>query len=287
VKREKGSDDYLFPPLYRNIMPQSKIHTHSIDQLISVMQKLRSEKGCPWDREQTHSSLKKYLMEECAELMDAIDDNDTEGICEELGDLLMHIVFHSRIAEENKSFTFEDVARGVTEKMIRRHPHVFGEGKAENSGEVIEMWEVIKKQEKKDRNRVRKSLMDGIPRHLPSLLRAHEMQKKAAKVGFDWNNSQQIMGKIEEEMEELKKAIASGDEDSVNEEIGDLVFSAVNLARFRKDKSAEEILALTIQKFERRFRYIEERLASAGKSAESSSLEEMDGLWNEAKKSGL
>ncbi len=267
-------------------MPHLK-HTHSIDQLISVMEKLRSEKGCPWDREQTHSSLKKYLMEECAELMDAIDDNDSEGICEELGDLLMHIVFHSRIAEENKSFTFEDVARGVTEKMIRRHPHVFGEGKAENSGEVIEMWEIIKKQEKKDGNRVRKSLMDGIPRHLPALLRAHEMQKKAAKVGFDWNNSHQIMEKIQEEIEELKKALASGDEDSVNEEIGDIVFSAVNLARFRKNKSAEEILAFTIQKFERRFRYIEEKLASAGKSTETSSPEEMDTLWNEAKRTGL
>ena len=268
-------------------MPHSKIHTHSIDQLISVMQRLRSEKGCPWDREQTHSSLKKYLMEECAELMDAIDDKDTEGICEELGDLLMHIVFHSRIAEENKSFTFEDVARGITEKMIRRHPHVFGEGKAENSGEVVEMWEVIKKQEKKDGNRVRKSLMDGIPRHLPALFRAHEMQMKAAKVGFDWNNSHQIMEKIEEEMEELKKALANGDEKSVTEEIGDLIFSVVNLARFRKDKSAEEILACTIQKFERRFRYIEEKLASAGKSTGNSSPDEMDSLWNEAKNNGL
>ncbi|MCX6985576.1 MAG: nucleoside triphosphate pyrophosphohydrolase, partial [Lentisphaerae bacterium] len=226
-------------------MPHPKIQIHSIDRLISVMEKLRSENGCPWDREQTHSSLKKHLMEECAELMDAIDDKDPEGICEELGDLLMHIVFHSRIAEENKSFTFEDVSRGITEKMIRRHPHVFGEGKAENSGEVIEMWEVIKKQEKKERNRERKSLMDGIPRHLPALSRAHEMQRKAAKVGFDWINPHQIMEKIEEEMEELKKALASADEKSINEEMGDLIFSVVNLARFRKEESAEEILAST------------------------------------------
>lgn len=271
----------------RNIMTLQNTHVHPIDQLILVMKKLRSEKGCPWDREQTHSSLKKYLMEECAELMDSIDDKDSEGICEELGDLLMHIVFHSRIAEENKSFTFEDVARGITEKMIRRHPHVFGNEKAENSGEVIEMWESIKKREKKDRNKERKSLMDGIPRHLPALFRAHEMQRKAAKVGFDWINSHQIIEKIEEEMEELKKAIATGDEKSINEEIGDLIFSVVNLARFRKEKSAEEILADTIQKFERRFRYIEEKLASAGKSAETSSLDEMDGLWNEAKKNGF
>jgi tetrapyrrole methylase family protein/MazG family protein len=268
-------------------MPHSKIHTRSIDQLISVMEKLRSDNGCPWDKEQTHSSLKKYLMEECAELMDAIDDEDSKGICEELGDLLMHIVFHSRIAEENKSFTFEDVVGGITKKMIRRHPHVFGDGKAENSKEVIEMWDVIKKQEKKDGNRERKSLMDGIPRHLPALFRAHEMQRKAAKVGFDWTHSSQIMEKIEEEMEELKKAIAIGDEKSVNEEIGDLIFSVVNLARFRKEKSAEEILACTIQKFERRFRYIEETLSSSGKSTENSSPSEMERLWDEAKKKGL
>ena len=251
------------------------------------MKKLRSETGCPWDREQTHSSLKKYLMEECAELMDAIDDKDPEGICEELGDLLMHIVFHSQIAEENKSFTFEDVIGGITEKMIRRHPHVFGDGKAENSNEVIEMWETIKKQEKKDGKKSRKSLMDGIPRHLPALFRAHEMQRKASKVGFDWNNSRQIVEKIEEEMDELKKALASGDEKSVNEEIGDLIFSVVNLARFRKEKSAEEILACAIQKFERRFRYIEDKLASAGKSTENSSPDEMECLWNEAKNNGL
>jgi tetrapyrrole methylase family protein/MazG family protein len=268
-------------------MTHTKTHTPYIEQLISVMKKLRSEEGCPWDREQTHASLKKYLMEECAELMDAIDDKDSEGICEELGDLLMHIVFHSQIAEENKTFTFEDVSKGVTEKMIRRHPHVFGDGKAENSVEVIEMWEVIKKQEKKERNRERKSLMDGIPRHLPSLFRAHEMQRKAAKVGFDWTNSHQIMEKIEEEMSELKKALADGDEKSVNEEMGDLIFSVVNLARFRNQKSAEEILASTIQKFERRFRYIEDKLASAGKCAETSSPDEMEALWNEAKKSGL
>ena len=268
-------------------MTHPKIQIHSIDQLISVLKKLRSENGCPWDREQTHSSLKKHLIEECSELMDAIDDKDREGICEELGDILMHIVFHSQIAEENKEFTFEDVARCVTEKMIHRHPHVFGDGKAENSGEVIEMWEVIKKQEKKEKNKERKSLMDGIPRHLPVLSRAHEMQRKAAKVGFDWINSQQIMEKIEEEMTELKKALAGDDIKSINEEIGDLIFSVVNLARFRNGKPAEDILACAVQKFERRFRYIEEKLAIAGKSVETSLPDEMEVLWGDAKKSGL
>jgi MazG family protein len=149
------------------------------------------------------------------------------------------------------------------------------------------MWDSIKKQEKKEGNRSRKSLMDGIPRHLPSLLRAQEMQKKAAKVGFDWSNSGQILKKIEEELGELKNALAQGDEQSVNEEMGDLIFSVVNLARFRKGSSADEILSHAVKKFERRFRYIEEKLASSGKSAETSSPDEMDNLWNEAKKNGL
>ncbi len=254
-----------------------------VDDLVSVMKKLRSEKGCPWDREQTHSTLKKYLVEESAELMDAIDDDDKEGICEELGDLLMHIVFHSQIAAENGHFDFDDVARIITEKMVRRHPHVFSDRKAENSDDVVKLWDDIKKKEKSSRN----SLMDGVPRHLPSLLRAHEIQRKAAKVGFDWSNSQQILEKIDEEIAELKEAVRKGNESEINDEIGDLLFSVVNLARFRKAESAEDIMARTIQKFERRFRYIEEKLSGKGKSPEDSSIDEMEKLWKEAKVKGL
>ncbi|OGV53495.1 MAG: nucleoside triphosphate pyrophosphohydrolase [Lentisphaerae bacterium GWF2_50_93] len=268
-------------------MAKSLKNQNPVDELISVMRKLRSEKGCPWDREQTHKSLKKYLVEESAELMDSIDDNDDQGICEELGDLLMHIVFHSQIAEEKGRFTFKDVADGITEKMIRRHPHVFADRKAPDSAAVIKMWDDIKKTEKKNRNIKRNSIMDGVPRHLPSLLRAHEIQRKAAKVGFDWSNSAQIIEKIDEEIAELKNAVRGGNESEINEEIGDLLFSVVNLARYRNLESAEEIIVRTIQKFERRFRYIEERLAEIDKTPEGSSLEEMEKLWNESKKKGL
>jgi len=247
-------------------MAKSLKNENPVDKLISVMKKLRSEKGCPWDREQTHRSLKKYLIEESAELMDSIDDNDDQGICEELGDLLMHIVFHSQIAEEKGSFTFMDVAEGITEKMIRRHPHVFADRKVHDSAAVIKMWDDIKKTEKKNKNIKRKSVLDGVPRHLPSLLRAHEVQKKAAKVGFDWSNSDQIIEKIEEEVGELKDAVRNGNESDISEETGDLLFSVVNLARYRNSESAEEIIGRTIQKFERRFRYMEKKLAENDKT---------------------
>ena len=266
-------------------MTKSLKNENPVNDLVSVMKKLRSEQGCPWDREQTHKSLKKYLIEESSELMDSIDDNDDQGICEELGDLLMHIVFHSQIAEEKGSFTFKDVAEGITEKMIRRHPHVFADRIASDSDAVVKMWDEIKKTEKKSKKR--NSVLDGVPRHLPSLLRAHEIQKKAAKVGFDWSNSAQIIEKIEEEIEELKDAVRNGNESEITEEIGDLLFSVVNLARFRNTESAEEIINRTIQKFERRFRYIEEKLAENNKTPEGSSLEEMEQLWNESKMNGL
>ncbi len=266
-------------------MPEKSQKEDPVGDLVSVMRKLRSKDGCPWDREQTHKSLKKYLIEEGAELMDAIDDGDKDGICEELGDLLMHIVFHSQIAEEKGDFKFNDVAKRITKKMIRRHPHVFADTKAGTSEAVVKMWEDIKKGEVKIKKR--NSLMDGVPRHLPSLIRAHEVQRKAAKVGFDWSNSQQIIEKIEEEVIELKNAIKSGNGKEINEEIGDILFSVVNLARYRNTESAEDILIGTIQKFERRFRYIEKRLAKLKKKPESSSLEEMEKLWGEAKKKGL
>jgi tetrapyrrole methylase family protein/MazG family protein len=268
-------------------MAKSSKNGNPVNNLVSVMKKLRSENGCPWDREQTHKTLKKYLIEESAELMDSIDDEDDQGICEELGDLLMHIVFHSQIAEEKGSFTFKDVAEGITEKMIRRHPHVFADRKAPDSQSVIKMWDEIKKTEKKSKKVLRNSILDGVPRHMPSLLRAHEIQRKAAKVGFDWSSSDQIIEKIEEEISELKDAVRSGSESEINEEIGDLIFSVVNLARYRNTESAEEIINSTIQKFERRFRYIEEKLADDNNTPERSSLEEMEKLWDEAKKKGL
>ena len=263
------------------ILPESK-NTEWIDELQDVLEKLRSPEGCPWDREQTHSSLKEHLIEECAELLDSIDDNDDQGICEELGDVLMHIVFHAKIAEEKGTFTFDDVAREVTEKMVRRHPHVFGEESVSNVDEVMTIWNRAKKKEKGDRGFT--SILDGIPRHMPALLKARELQKKAAKVGFDWKQPEQIIEKIEEELQELKEAMASGDEAHVEEELGDLLFAVVNLSRFRNSTPAEELLARANKKFIQRFQYIERTIEKRGDTLQETSIEEMERIWNESKK---
>jgi tetrapyrrole methylase family protein/MazG family protein len=263
------------------ILPESK-NTEWIDELQDVLEKLRSPEGCPWDREQTHSSLKEHLIEECAELLDSIDDNDDQGICEELGDVLMHIVFHAKIAEEEGTFTFDDVAREVTEKMVRRHPHVFGEESVSNVDEVMTIWNRAKKKEKGDRGFT--SILDGIPRHMPALLKARELQKKAAKVGFDWKQPEQIIEKIEEELQELKEAMASGDEVHVEEELGDLLFAVVNLSRFRNSTPAEELLARANKKFIQRFQYIERTIEKRGDTLQETSIEEMERLWNEIKR---
>ncbi|OGV51458.1 MAG: nucleoside triphosphate pyrophosphohydrolase [Lentisphaerae bacterium GWF2_44_16] len=252
-----------------------------VKKLVEVISVLRGPGGCPWDREQTHKTLKPYLIEECAELMDAVDDNDSDSVCEELGDVLMHIIMSSKIASEKGHFDFNEVAKRSVEKMIRRHPHVFGEQKAATSGEVLDIWEDVKKKEKK---RQVSSVMDGIPRHFPALLRATKVQKKAAKYGFDWSSEEQIIRKIEEELEEVKKAHSERDSAAVDEEIGDLLFAVVNLCRFRKSISAEELLASAVKKFQNRFRYIEKQLALKGKTLEQSSLDEMEKLWEKAKK---
>ncbi len=253
-----------------------------IEKLLGVMRTLRSPDGCPWDRAQTHKSLKMCTMEECAELLDAIEESNDAEMCEELGDILMHITLHSVIAEERGAFTFSDVVKGITEKMIRRHPHVFGtETKLHNASEVLGVWEKVKKIEKGD---TRKSLMDGIPHHCPALLQAEKFQKRAAKVGFDWTDQKQIVDKIGEELGELREAMNSGDDAHIDEELGDLLFAAANLSRFRKRRSAEELLADASRKFETRFRYIESKLAERGKTPEQSTPAEMEELWQEAKK---
>jgi tetrapyrrole methylase family protein/MazG family protein len=259
----------------------SESKQHKISELVEVIRTLLSENGCPWDREQTHSTLKKFLIEECAELLDAIDDNDDEGICEELGDILMHIVFHSAIAEKEGRFSFDDVIEVVTAKMIRRHPHVFGTETAENADAVLDIWHKVKSEEKGDRGFT--SVLDGIPRHMPALSRARDLQKKAAKVGFDWEKQEQVLEKIEEELEELKQAFASGDNSAIEEEIGDLLFAVVNFSRFRKGTPAEELLAKANEKFINRFRYIEQQLKKQGKTPDDASIEEMEFLWNKSK----
>ncbi|NOY75849.1 MAG: nucleoside triphosphate pyrophosphohydrolase [Kiritimatiellaeota bacterium] len=253
-----------------------------IFKLLDVLTALRSENGCPWDKEQTHATIKRFLVEECAELLDAIDDGDDDHIREELGDVLLHIVFHAKIAEEENRFTFDDVARVITEKMIRRHPHVFADAQADNPDEVLEIWREIKKNEKPPEHS--ESILDRVPRSMPALARADELQKRAAKVGFDWSEPSQIIEKIEEELNELKSAVESGDDTSIDEEIGDILFAAANLARFRKRDTSEEILAKANGKFIRRFQHIERSILAKGETLENTSIEEMERLWNEAKK---
>ena len=196
----------------------------------------------------------------------------------------MHVVLHSVIAEERNAFTFDDVVLGISEKMIRRHPHVFGNQKVNDSSDVITLWEEVKKKEHKDD---RKSLMDGIPYHCPALLQAEKMQKKAAKVGFDWATQEQILEKIGEEFREVQEAISDGEEEHIDEELGDLLFAITNLVRFRKRNSSEDLLAAANRKFMKRFRYIEQTLIEQGKNIENATLEEMDSIWNEAKKKGI
>lgn len=256
----------------------------AIQQLVEIMRRLRAPDGCPWDRKQTHKSIKPHLMEECGELLDAIEDSDDAGMLEELGDVLMHVTLHAAMAEERGAFNFEDVARQVVDKMIRRHPHVFGDAKAANAEEVVGLWEEVKRREKERDAKPRTSLMDGIPHHCPALLQAEKMQRRAAKAGFDWTNAADILDKISEEAAELKDALKTGDNDHVDEEIGDLLFSVVNLARFRNRKSSEEILADANAKFAKRFRHVELRVAESGRRMEDCAIAELEAFWQEAKK---
>ena len=253
-----------------------------IEQLIEVMKILRSPDGCPWDREQTHQSLMKNLMEEAAEFLDAAGDHDNNGMLEELGDLLMHIVLHAQIARENGAFTFDDVARLSKEKMIRRHPHVFGSEKIRNSAEVQKLWDSVKSTEQSHADR--HSLMDGIPAHCPALLQAEKMQKKAAKVHFDFSSPEDALDKIQEELDELRAACNQKKTEDMEEELGDLLFSVVNFSRLKKMRSAEELLGAANKKFSRRFRLVEAELLRREISWDAADPQLLDGLWEKAKR---
>ena len=248
--------------------------------LIGLMRKLRSKDGCPWDKEQSHASLKPHLVEETYEVIDAIDSGDPDKIKEELADLFFHIVFHCQIAKEKGAFDIGDVMALCLDKMTRRHPHVFGDASAATPEEVIRQWEEIKKKEKG--NEDRKSVVDGLPRHLPALQKAQKLQKKVAKVGFDWTNIQDVIAKVDEELGEVKEAIQENKPENIEEEVGDLLFSVVNLARFLK-LDTENVLHKTIYKFVDRFKRVETELASMGKDIEKCTLEEMDTVWNKVK----
>ncbi len=253
----------------------------SFQDLVELMRRLRDEGGCPWDKEQTHQSLKPYLVEETYEVIDAIDENDTDALKEELGDLLFQIFFHSQIAGEKGEFDIGGVMKACLDKMTSRHPHVFGEERLRTAEEVIKMWNKIKMEEKKDEEE--KSVLGTLPKHLPALQKAHKIQKKASRVGFDWERVEDVIAKVEEELEEVKEAMVQGSYEDIEEEIGDLLFAAANLSRFLK-VSPEEALHKTVKKFIRRFRRIESELAARGKDIEECSLEEMDMIWEASKK---
>jgi MazG family protein len=252
----------------------------NFSDLVALMARLRSPDGCPWDRKQTPESLKPFLIEECYEVIDALDEEAPAKVKEELGDLLFQIVFHARIAEERGQFSVNDVITAIHEKMIRRHPHVFGDARADTDKEVLANWEEIKKKEKGYEDR--KSILEGVPRHLPSLLRAHSLQERAARVGFDWSRLDEALPKLDEEIAEFKEALNTKDAAGIEEELGDIFFMLVNISRFL-GVNPEDALRKTISKFIHRFRYIEEQASDAGKSLNEMTLDEMESLWQEAK----
>ncbi|MBN1894174.1 nucleoside triphosphate pyrophosphohydrolase [bacterium] len=241
------------------------------------MSRLRGPDGCPWDKEQTHDSLKPYLLEEAYEVLEAVDRRDFDGLREELGDMLLQSVFHAQLASEAGLFNIQDVLKTLNEKLVRRHPHVFGEAVITGSDEQVRHWEKIKKSEGK------KSALDGVPVTAPSLLRAHRTQQKAAAVGFDWPEASPVWDKIREELDELKEAVSAGKQDAVEEELGDLLFAVVNLSRFLH-VHPEDALRRSVDKFRRRFRAVEAEMESAGRDMRKTPLAELDAVWDRIKR---
>ena len=250
-----------------------------ITRLLGIMARLRAPGGCPWDRQQSHESIKHNLIEEAYEVVDAIESRDDADLVEELGDLLLQVVFHAQMAKEKKRFDFEDVARAIADKLVSRHPHVFGKRKLRTAGQVLDQWHKLKHAEKKHK---RPSVTDGVPRHLPALMRAQDVQKKVARVGFDWSRAGEVLDKIEEEIRELRHEIKRSHRKKTAEELGDLMFALVNLARFQKF-NAEDLLNQCTKKFVARFRKVEAALAARGKQPQDSTLEEMEAEWQKAK----
>ena len=249
-------------------------YSKSIERLRSIMDELREE--CPWDKKQTIHTLRPQTIEEVYELTDAITNEDWKGIREELGDLLLHIIFYSKIGSEQKQFTFDDVIEGVCNKLVNRHPHIYSNVKVDNDTDVKQNWEKIKQQEGK------KSILSGIPNTMPALIKALRLQEKTKQVGFEWENKAQVRGKVEEELNELYEAVEEGDEQHIEEEMGDVFFALVNYARFIKT-DPEKALEQTNRKFIRRFQQVEEMAVAQGKTLHDMTLGEMDALWNKVK----
>lgn len=262
-----------------NMVDTASFDDVDIQPLVDVMRTLREPGGCPWDREQTHASIRSNMIEEVYEYLEAVDAEDTEGMREELGDILMQIVFHARMAEEAGRFDLQDVIDEVVDKLIRRHPHVFGETKVTGSDEVLVNWEAIKKTEKTER----KHVLDGVTQGLPALLRAYKLQSKAAKVGFDWPDVKGVWDKVQEELVELQEALASGDRAAAENELGDVLFALVNYARHQKIEP-EVALNGTNNRFAKRFAHVESCVEASGKAWQDFSLDELDQFWDEAKR---
>ena len=249
-------------------------------RFLDVLDELREK--CPWDRKQTNQSLRPNTIEECFELCDALIADDTQNICKELGDVLLHVAFYSKIASEKGQFDMKDVCDRLCDKLIYRHPHVFGDSVAETAGEVCKNWEQLKMKEK-DGN---KSLLSGVPSSMPSLIKAYRMQEKAANVGFDWDKKEDVWEKVREEIAEVETEMQRGDKAAMEKEFGDLLFSLVNAARLY-GINPDNALEMTNAKFRRRFGYVEEHSIGQGRNLKDMTLQEMDALWNDAKKNGL
>jgi len=252
--------------------------TGKFEELVKIVQRLRAPDGCPWDREQTNASLLPYFLEEAYEMIESVDNENWSELKEEVGDLLLHAVLQAVIAGENDHFTIEGSIKNINEKLVRRHPHVFGDAQADAAFHAKQNWEAAKHEEKN-----RKSRLDGVPVTLPALIRAQRLQQKASYAGFDWDKVEEVWAKIHEEIQELKEAQSNNSKKHVEEEIGDVLFAVVNLARFL-DIPAEDALRKTNKKFTTRFAQVEEELKKRGKNVEDSSLEEMDEIWNTVKK---
>ena len=264
---------------------EEEILYKNFSKLREIIAILRGPDGCPWDKKQTHESLKRYLIEETYEVIEAIDSGDIDHLIEELGDVLLQVMLHAQIGEDDGYFSVDDVIEGLSAKMIRRHPHVFGNAKAENAEEVVQNWQEIKEQEK---GKVSASLLEGVSKSQPNLLRAYELQKKAAKVGFDWQEITPALEKVKEELDEFIQELDGTDDglELAKKEFGDLLFAFVNVARFL-NIHPEEALFETNEKFIRRFQYVEERVKESGRAFEEHTLEQLDKYWDDAKEKGL
>ncbi len=254
---------------------------YELKDLLDIMALLRSGDGCPWDREQTHDSLKRYMIEETYEVLEQIDKKDSRKLCDELGDLLLQVVFHAQISKENGGFDMGDVITGICRKLISRHTHVFGEAQADTADKVVENWEEIKKREKGIESHT--GVLKDVPSNLPALMRSFKVQQKAARVGFDWDRVEDVIAKVDEEIQELKDVYKSNNMERITDEMGDAFFALVNLSRFLKVQP-ELALTGTTNKFIKRFEYIESESLKNGRKLEEMKLAEMDELWDKAKR---